>query len=330
MGPKGSERATRAYGRRLRLATLVIVGAASLVWRLPAASAFTVTVFSGECTVTIQAHLVPTANKVTLSTPQPGTCVTTHGGGTVAIAGDAGPKSVQPGFTCAGGVGGGGAQLQLTTALMSVTATDARLDVVNAGGSVAISAIRDGGSMHVAAAGSLVQLPTAAEMCALGITDATWTGVIGFEHKKTEGSIAVVDGHCFVTLEAVRAGDALTLTTPQPGACTTNWGDGALTLAGTVGATDLLPGFDCAGGVGSGSGTFDVTTPLRSVRSATIGLHVSVAGATMTLTATEQDAAQQVSSAATMQESGPALDCPLGDVPTTWTGVLVLEAVQVT
>lgn len=318
--------------KRSTYAVLVFTLAAGMMGSPRAASGGGITAFVGECIVTFHGSFDAAQARITFTTPEPGTCVTNFGGATFTLHDSfAGPRGLLPGFTCAGGVGTGGAHFTISTPMVEVSTTDARFDVVDTGSAAAISIIRDGANIHVAGSGSFEHAPSLATMCALGGTEMTWTGTFTFENLDRHFFVLFFDGHCEVDVKTVHhpASGKITLSTPVPGTCDTNWGTGQLTLEGDAGPEGTLPGFTCAGGAGSGSVSLSLVTPFLSLASEGVRLDVTEGGNVMKVVLAEHSAARDFTGAGALAGDGVAAPaCESGPHRASWTGVIAFEEMR--
>lgn len=284
-----------------------------------------IVVFSGDCVVTLRALLDPATQTITLDTPAPGVCTTTHGGGDITIEGDAGPISGTGGFSCAGGAGWGGATITVSTSTRSVTATEALLAIAATPAGIDLSIARHNAFVHLVGSGAFVQTPSLA--CGPGTTELTWTGTLAFESVDRSWSIAVVGGSCQVTLEVTLVDQTLEISTPISGTCSTNFGTGSVTVSGSAGPAPPLPGFGCGVGAGSGTASLSIVMPSRSISAPDGLLDVVQTGTTLELSLVSQNSTDEVTAVGVAQDTGNSLDTCGAGSPSTMTATFAFQHV---
>lgn len=120
--------------------------------------------------------------KITLGTPEPGTCETTWGPAPITLEGEAGPDGALVGFTCAGGAGSGNASLSITARFISIASDTVRVDLAQSGNAMKLVLTEHNASRDIVGVGTLTEDSVGVPDCGPHPMRTTWTGVIAFEN----------------------------------------------------------------------------------------------------------------------------------------------------
>lgn len=313
--------------RRATSLALLTAALSSVVVGSRPASGVSVVAFSGECVVTLHAQLDTEARRLTFATEEPGTCVTNYGGGTFTVWDAwAAPSASTPGFDCNGGVGIGGVNYSVSTPLMSATSTDALVGAVRTAGSVQLAFGQIDASISIVSQANLVELPNLA--CGPGVNELTWQGTLTFATPDRGGGTRFFAGLCQAELQLFDhpVHPRVIVSTPEPAACTTNFGNGVLSLDGAVGVTGAGPGLTCVEKALGGQTSLAVTAPRIQIASDTVRLDLVRAGAVLSLSLVEHTD--------TIKTFGSGIFTPAeGETPclagrhSRWTGVITIADV---